>query len=278
MKRGLGKGLATLLAEESDVTKTGDGNLSEIAIKDICNNQDQPRKSFNNNTLLELTSSIKQKGVLQPIIVTKISNHKYQIIAGERRFLAAKLAGLAFIPAIVRKLEAKEAAEIAIIENVQRDDLNIMEEARAYQKLIDLYKYSQQEVAEKVGKSRSHITNILRLNNLESEIQQMLSSGKITMGHARCLIGIANAINIAKQVIERQLNVRQTEQLVARLDNAKPKIKREVNEATIEVINLLGKHLQADIEVRAKKKGGMISINYLSEEHLKEIVEKIYYD
>lgn len=277
MKRGLGKGLASLIAEEGE---TKEQNTQEISISKISPNSEQPRKVFNSGTLQELAASIKQKGVLQPIIVNKIDNERYKIIAGERRYIAAKLAGLNSIPVIVKELDDKNIAEISIIENVQREDLNVIEEARAYQKLIKQFDYSQQEIADKVSKSRSHVTNLLRLTSLEEKVQQMLQHGELSMGHARCLVGIDNAVEIANEIVSKQLSVRQTEQLIAKINKKPSKVKKSDNISDNVKLNIeqLGKHLHTSVTINAKKKGGVMNINYQSEEHLKEIIEKIYYD
>ena len=211
--QALGRGLSYLLKEE--VMPVGTiKDQDNIDIDLIEANENQPRKHFNQNKIVELANSIMSYGLLQPIIVTRQDNGKYKIVAGERRFRACKIASLKQIPVIIKKLSDKEIVEIALIENIQRQELTAIEEAETLQTLIDEYNYSNTEIGFAIGKSRSYVSNLLRLNTLPKEIKTMINAGQLSAGHARCLIGLENAEDIAAKVIANDLNVRQTEELV----------------------------------------------------------------
>ena len=211
IKKGLGRGLSSLIGETKVETKT-----NKLLLSDIIQNKFQPRKNFDEENLDDLTNSIKERGVIQPIIVRKSTteNSKFEIIAGERRWLAARKAGLHDIPVVVTEADDLKSLEFAIIENVQRHDLNPLEEAQGYKRLIDEFSYDQEKVSKFIGKSRSYITNTLRLLNLPSEILQFIEQKKISAGHAKILVGLENALFIANKVIEKKLSVRQTENFV----------------------------------------------------------------
>ncbi len=227
--RGLGKGLSALMADSySQVTeevfareekRESPTQKLTLPLMKIRSGKYQPREYFNETALSELANSIRKNGVMQPIIVRNIAEDGYEIIAGERRWRAAKIAGLDEIPVIIRELSDEQALEIAIVENVQREDLHPLEEANGYQKLIDEFGYTQENIADTVNKSRSHIANLLRLLTLPKEIQDLLTENKISMGHARALIGVEIASEIVKEIIRRGLNVRQTEKLVNQSKN-----------------------------------------------------------
>ena len=211
IKKGLGRGLSSLIGETKVETKT-----NKLLLSDIIQNKFQPRKNFDEENLDDLTNSIKERGVIQPIIVRKSAteNSKFEIIAGERRWLAARKAGLHDIPVVVTEADDLKSLEFAIIENVQRHDLNPLEEAQGYKRLIDEFSYDQEKVSKFIGKSRSYITNTLRLLNLPSEILQFIEQKKISAGHAKILVGLENALFIANKIIEKKLSVRQTENFV----------------------------------------------------------------
>jgi ParB family chromosome partitioning protein len=218
---GLGRGLSALL-EEAQAPPPADGpGVARLAIADIAANPAQPRRRFTPEAMDELIASVRAHGVLQPILVRPVSGGRYEIIAGERRWRAAQAAGLHEMPAVVRELDDRTAFEIALIENIQRSDLNAIEEARGYRRLIEDYQHTQQVLATIVGKSRSHITNLLRLLDLPDPIQTMVEDGALSMGHARALIGAANPEALARRIVAEGLSVRATEQLAAN-DRTKP--------------------------------------------------------
>ena len=211
IKKGLGRGLSSLIGETKIESKT-----NKLSLSDIVPNKFQPRKNFNEENLDDLTNSIKERGVIQPIIVRKSSSDssQYEIIAGERRWLAARKAGLHDIPVVVTEADDLKSLEFAIVENVQRHDLNPLEEAQGYKRLIDEFNYDQEKVSKFIGKSRSYITNSLRLLNLPKEVLDFVETKKITAGHAKILVGLDNASFIANKIIEKKLSVRQSENFV----------------------------------------------------------------
>ena len=210
-KKRLGRGLSSLIGDSS--TKT---NTTKLSINDLTRNKFQPRKTFNKQNLEELTNSIKERGVIQPIVVrpNKSSSGKYEIIAGERRWLASQNAGLHEIPVVILDVDDERSLEFAIIENVQRQDLNSIEEAQGYQKLIDEFNYNQEKLSKFIGKSRSYITNSLRLLSLPDDVVNLVAQGSLSSGHARSLVGLENAADLAKKIVEKKLSVRQVETLV----------------------------------------------------------------
>ena len=211
IKKGLGRGLSSLIGE----TKT-EININKLSISDLVSNKFQPRKFFDEDNLLDLTNSIKERGIIQPIIVRKSSddNSRYEIIAGERRWLAAQKAGLHEVPVVITEADDLKSLEFAIVENVQRKDLNPIEEAESYKKLIDDFSYDQEKVSKFIGKSRSHIANFLRLLSLPREVLNFIKNNELTVGHAKILVGLENALFVAKKIIEKKLSVRQAENLV----------------------------------------------------------------
>ena len=216
LKKGLGKGLSSLLGDTKSKT-----NITKLKIYDVKRNRLQLRKVFNKESLEELTNSIKERGVIQPIIVRKDKSlvGKFEIIAGERRWLASQNAGLHEIPVVILDVDDEKTLEFAIVENVQRQDLNAIEEAQGYQRLIDEFSYNQEKLAKFIGKSRSYIANSLRLLSLPKDVILYVESEKISAGHARSLIGLPNATQIAKKIAENKLSVRQSENLVRALRN-----------------------------------------------------------
>jgi len=210
IKKGLGRGLSSLIGE----TKA-EININKVSISDLVSNKFQPRKTFDEESLQDLTNSIKERGIIQPIIVRKSNNSsKYEIIAGERRWLAAQKAGLHEIPVVITNVDDLKSLEFAIVENVQRNDLNAIEEARGYQRLIEEFSYDQEKVARFIGKSRSHIANFLRLLSLPAGVLKLIEKKKLTPGHAKILVGLDNAEFVANKIVEKNLSVRQAENFV----------------------------------------------------------------
>ena len=211
IKKGLGRGLSSLIGDNKV-----NSNVNKLAVSDLVRNKLQPRKIFDQENLEELTNSIKERGVIQPIIARNSQDHtdKYEIIAGERRWIAAQNAGLHEVPVVITAADDLKSLEFAIVENVQRHDLNSIEEANGYQKLIDQFEYDQEKVAKFIGKSRSHISNCLRLLTLPKEVIELIEKNKLSQGHAKVLVGLENALFIAKKIIDKKLSVRQTENLV----------------------------------------------------------------
>ena len=211
IKRGLGRGLSSLIGDSKIET-----NINKLSISDLVRNKNQPRKLFDKDSLEGLTNSIKERGIIQPIIVRRSQDQSgmYEIIAGERRWLAAQNAGLHEVPVVITEADDLKSLEFAIVENVQRHDLNAIEEAEGYQRLIDDFLYDQDKVAKFIGKSRSHISNCLRLLSLPNEVIDLIQNNKLSQGHAKVLVGLENAFFLAKKIIEKKLSVRQAENLV----------------------------------------------------------------
>jgi len=211
IKKGLGRGLSSLIGESKKET-----SINKLSISDLVSNKFQPRKIFDEESLENLTNSIKEKGIIQPIIVRKSSddNFKYEIIAGERRWLAAQKAGLHEVPVVITDVDDLKSLEFAIIENVQRNDLNAIEEANGYQSLIDEFSYDQEKVAKFIGKSRSHIANYLRLLTLPESVLKLIEIKKLSPGHAKILVGLNNSEFVATKIVEKNLSVRQAENFV----------------------------------------------------------------
>ena len=274
IKKGLGRGLSSLIGETKVEKRT-----NKLLLSEIVPNKYQPRKNFDEENLNDLTKSIKERGVIQPIIVRKSSseNLKYEIIAGERRWLAAKKAALHEIPVVVTEADDLKSLEFAIVENVQRHDLNPLEEAQGYKRLIDEFSYDQEKVSKFIGKSRSYITNSLRLLNLPQQVIRLVEEKKITAGHAKILVNLQNAEFIANKIIEKKLSVRQTESFVKIFKNKKnsgsqklkdPNIK-ELEDSIIEKIGL-------NVSIKNNKLNkGTISFSYKDMHQLNKIIEII---
>ena len=271
----LGMGLGALLSTN---TNNGNQGVKKINISQIIPNPSQPRKNFIENELKELSLSIKNQGLIQPIIVRPVDDGQYQIIAGERRWRAAQIAQLDNIPAIIKTLSDDDALEIAIIENVQRSNLNPIDEAAGYQRLIDIYNYTQEDLAQVIGKSRSYIANILRLNNLPTKVKDYLSEGLLTIGHARALISLENAENLADMIVSKGLSVRQIEQLVKNPVGSQKQSKRssikDKNLSSLE--QLMTDAIGLKVQIHAKDaKSGKVVVNYTSDQHLELIKNKL---
>lgn len=274
--RGLGRGLSSLLKEElAPVEITKASNL--ISLDLIEPNEDQPRKFFDENKIKELSSSILNHGLVQPIVVSKKKFGKYKIVAGERRYRACKLAGLTEVPVIEKNLTEKEILEVALIENIQRQELTAIEESEGFKKLMDEYGYSQVELASAVGKSRSHVANLLRLNQLPIAIKNMINEGHLNMGHARCLIGIENAEELANKIISEDLTVRQVEELVNEKKNRKNRKEKiednNDNEDLLILCKSLSEKFGVKVVVNNSSNNGKITFHYSSPEELDSILE-----
>ena len=272
IKKGLGRGLSSLIGETRVEDKTNNLSLSEIIP-----NKFQPRKNFDENSLEDLTNSIKERGVIQPIIVRKSSSGdaKFEIIAGERRWLAARKAGLHNIPVVVTDADDLKSLEFAIVENVQRHDLNPLEEAQGYQRLIDEFNYDQEKVSKFIGKSRSYITNSLRILNLPKDVLQLIEEKKLSAGHAKILVGLNNASFVASKIIEKKLSVRQSENFVKLFKTKKnTQSKRDTNVLSLEnsIIEKIG--LKVQIKNKSNNKGSIV-IEYKDLDQLNKIIEII---
>jgi ParB family chromosome partitioning protein len=272
IKKGLGRGLSSLIGETKvEVQK------NQLPISDLTSNKYQPRKNFDETNLEDLTNSIKERGVIQPIIVRKSNNQnsKFEIIAGERRWLAAQRAGLHKVPVVVTEADDLKSLEFAIIENVQRHDLNPLEEARGYKRLIDEFSYDQDKVSKFIGKSRSYITNSLRLLTLPNDVIKLIEYQKLTSGHAKILVGLENAIFVANKIIEKKLSVRQAENFVKIFkERKKSKSTKDTNIIALElsISNKIG--LNVDIRNNKRNKGS-ISFEYKNLDQLNKIIETI---
>ncbi len=274
IKKGLGRGLSSLIGETRVESKTNKLSLSEIIP-----NKFQPRKDFDEENLTDLTNSIKERGVIQPIIVRKSNtdNSKFEIIAGERRWLAAQKAGLHDIPVVVTEADDLKSLEFAIVENVQRHDLNPLEEAQGYKRLIDEFAYDQEKVSRFIGKSRSYITNSLRLLNLPNEVLKLVEEKKITAGHAKILVGLENAFFIANKIIEKKLSVRQAETFVKIFKSKNKSITRSPNDPNIKNLeDSISEKIGLNVFIRNKKNNkGTISFSYHDLDQLNKIIDII---
>ena len=273
IKKGLGRGLSSLIGETKVETQK-----NKLSIGDLVPNKYQPRKIFDEENLNDLTNSIKERGILQPIIVRKSNdnNSKYEIIAGERRWLAAQKAGLHNVPVVVTEADDLKSLEFAIVENVQRHDLNPLEEAQGYKRLIDEFSYDQDKVSKFIGKSRSHITNSLRLLTLPLEVIKLIETQKLTAGHAKILVGLENALFVANKIIEKKLSVRQAESFVRIFKTKRQKLKvvKDINIKDLEgsVSNKIG--LNVSINNNKNNKGKII-IEYKGLDQLNKIIDII---
>ncbi|OGX12609.1 MAG: hypothetical protein A2351_01860 [Omnitrophica bacterium RIFOXYB12_FULL_50_7] len=270
------------VASEATVLPAKDAAFQLIPVSLIAPNADQPRKTFNTETIEELANSIREKGVLQPIIVKKTSEEKFEIICGERRFRAAALCGLTEVPAIIKDIAGEDFLEWALIENIQREDLNPIEEAEAYQRLVEERMISQEEVAKRVGKNRVTVTNTLRLLRLPLEVKQYLADGRLSAGHARALLGLLSPEHqrqMAKRIVEENLSVRQVEAIVNRSNAHKRKAKSarhlsaEIVDLETRLTHFLG--TQAKIYPRKNQKEGRVEIQYFSLDDLDRVLQKI---
>ena len=268
----LGMGLSALLSTKKD----NSDNLITLNISQIHPNKEQPRKKFNQEELKELASSIKSQGLLQPIIVRSLNDDSYEIIAGERRWRAAQTAGFHQIECIVRDFDENKMFEAALIENIQRENLNVIEEAKAYSKLLNEKNTTNEELAKITGKSPSHVSNILRLLDLENEIQEMVINGELSMGHARALIGVPNALQKAKEIIEKKLSVRETE-------NQTSKYKKQKKQTNIKDPNIVDLEkelsdkigLKTSIHFNEGGSSGSLTLYYSDLNQLDDIMKRL---
>ncbi len=273
VKKGLGRGLSSLIGE----TKV-EPQKNQLSISELVPNRYQPRKIFDETNLEDLTNSIKERGMIQPIIVreSNVDKSKFEIIAGERRWLAAQRAGLHNVPVVVTEADDLKSLEFAIVENVQRNDLNPLEEAQGYKRLIDEFSYDQEKVSKFIGKSRSHITNSLRLLTLPDDVIKLIESQKLTAGHAKILVGLSNASFVASKIIEKKLSVRQAENFVKIFKNKKIKSSKTKDSNIIalelSISNKIG--LNVDIQNNIKNKG-RISFEYKDIDQLNKIIDII---
>ena len=273
LKKGLGRGLSSLLGDTQKKVET-----NKIPIKDLSRNKFQPRKNFNKESLEELTNSIREQGVIQPIIVrpNKTNDGKYEIIAGERRWLASQNAGLHEIPVVILDVDDNKSLEFAIVENVQRQDLNPIEEAKSYQRLINDFNYNQEKLSKFIGKSRSYIANSLRLLGLPEEVLGMLVSGSLSAGHARTLIGLNNASEIGKKIIKRKLSVRQSEALVRQFKDKKFKLVYKKDSNILDLQKDLEEKTGLSVSINNKKNNyGTISFEYRDLDQLDKLINTI---
>lgn len=281
-KRGLGKGLDALFEVTApppeDLAAEKEG-LVQLAIGEVEPNPNQPRKNFNEAQLNELADSIREHGLLQPIVVTKAENGFYQIVAGERRWRASRKAGLRTIPALVKQLDAKEVMELALIENLQREDLNPIEEALGYKQLMESYQLTQEEISQRVGKSRSGVANALRLLNLSPAVQKFLENGKLSGGHARCVLAVEDKELqqvFAEKIIKEGLSVREAEKLAKRLQaEKKQKPEKKVNYERIELEERLSGLAGTKVRITEGKNKGKIEIEYYGNDEYSRIVSAL---
>ena len=276
IKKGLGRGLSSLIGE----TKA-EININKVSISDLISNKFQPRKTFDEESLQDLTNSIKERGIIQPIIVRKSSgdDSKYEIIAGERRWLSAQKAGLHEVPVVITNIDDLKSLEFAIVENVQRNDLNAIEEARGYQRLIEEFSYDQEKVAQFIGKSRSHITNSLRLLNLPEAVLKLIETQKLTPGHAKILVGLDNAEFVANKIIEKNLSVRQSESFVKIFKTKKRSLKpsKDTNLQALE--NSIREKIGLNVLIKNKKNNsGSLLLEYKDLDQLNKIIEIIKFN
>ena len=273
IKKGLGRGLSSLIGETKVEQKT-----NKLSLSDIVPNRYQPRKNFEEEHLDDLTNSIKERGVIQPIIVRKSNSvrSKYEIIAGERRWLAASKAGLHEIPVVVTEADDLKSLEFAIVENVQRHDLNPLEEAQGYKRLIDEFSYDQEKVSKFIGKSRSYITNSLRLLNLPTEVLRFVEEKKITTGHAKILVGLDNALFVATKIIEKKLSVRQAENFVKIFKTKKSGTTKLRDSNIVSLESSVSSKIGLKVNIQNKKNNkGKISFEYRDLDQLNKIIDII---
>ena len=273
LKKGLGRGLSSLLGDSSKKI-----DVNKVSIKDLTRNKLQPRKHFDKESLVELTNSIKEQGVIQPIVVrpNKLLEGKYEIIAGERRWLASQNAGLHEIPVVILNVDDVKSLEFAIVENIQRQDLNSIEEARGYRRLVDDFNYNQEKLSQFISKSRSYIANSLRLLSLPEDVLLMVERGNLSAGHARTLIGLNNSVDIAKKIIQKKLSVRQSEILVKQFRDKKFKLISKKDSNVLDLQKDLEEKTGLNVSINNKKNNsGIISFEYRDLNQLDKLINVI---
>ncbi len=271
IKKGLGRGLSSLIGETKVETQK-----NQLPIASLIPNKYQPRKNFDETNLEDLTNSIKERGIIQPIIVRQSTGDKYEIIAGERRWLAAQRAGLHNVPVVITEADDLKSLEFAIVENVQRHDLNPVEEAQGYKRLIDEFSYDQEKVSKFIAKSRSHITNSLRLLTLPDEVIKMIEQQKLSAGHAKILVGLNNASFVANKILEKKLSVRQSENFVKIFKSKKYRIKIQKDVNIVDLENSLSEKIGLTVIIKSNKRNkGTITFSFKEIEQLNKIIEII---
>ena len=273
IKKGLGRGLSSLIGEAKVEPQT-----NKLRVSDLIPNKYQPRKIFDENNLIDLTNSIKERGMIQPIIVRKSndSEGKFEIIAGERRWLAAQRAGLHNVPVVITEADDLKSLEFAIVENVQRHDLNPLEEAQGYKRLIDEFSYDQEKVSKFIGKSRSHITNSLRLLTLPKDVIKLIETQKLTVGHSKILVGLENASFVASKIIEKKLSVRQAENFVKIFKNKRQKSSKSKDTNIIALELSISNKIGLNVDIKNNKRNkGKISFEYKDLDQLNKIIDII---
>ena len=271
----LGMGLGALLSTTNNKNETNN-NVQKINISQIVPNPLQPRKNFKNEELKELSSSIKNQGLIQPIIVKPTDDNQFQIIAGERRWRACQLNGMHEVDCVIKDLDETSVLEAALIENIQREDLNVIEEANAYKGLINIKNINNDSLAKLIGKSPSHVSNILRLLELDKKIQEMVINGDLSMGHARALIGVPDAINKANEIVEKKLSVRQTEKITSEFkNNKKNKIEKDPNITDLEkeLSDKIG--LRTSIQFNENGSSGSLTLYYSDLNQLDDLMKRL---
>ena len=273
LKKGLGRGLSSLLGDTKKKVET-----NKLPIKDLLRNKFQPRKTFNKESLDDLTNTIKEQGVIQPILVRpdKTNDDKYEIIAGERRWLASQNAGLHEVPVVILDVDDVKSLEFAIVENVQRQDLNPIEEAKGYQRLVDDFNYNQDKLSKFIGKSRSYIANSLRLLGLPEDVLVMVETGSLSAGHGRTLVGLNNASEIAKKIIQKKLSVRQSEVLVRQFRDKKFKLVHKKDSNILDLQRDLEEKTGLSVSINNKKNNsGTIMFEYRDLDQLDKLIDTI---
>ena len=271
-KKKLGMGLGALLSANTKNTN----NINKIDISKISPNKQQPRKNFEEKEIKELSNSIKNQGLIQPIVVREIENNEYEIIAGERRWRACQLAGLHSVECVVMSISEESVYELALVENIQRQNLNVVEEAKAYKNLIRINNLKNEDLAKKLGKSSSHISNLIRILELDDEIHQMIIEGKISMGHARALIGVPNAVERAKEIFEKKLSVRDVEKSTSKYKQTRKKqTEKDPNIADLEkeLSDKIG--LKTEIQFNDNGSSGSLKLYYSDLNQLDEIMKRL---
>ncbi|WGS86074.1 ParB/RepB/Spo0J family partition protein [Methylomonas sp. UP202] len=279
-KRGLGRGLSELLGDVVSPPASAEKpqDVQKLPIEFLQRGKYQPRRDMDPEKLKELSDSIAAQGIIQPIVVRKTDGDKYEIIAGERRWRAAQLAELAEVPVIVKDIDDRSVMAVALIENIQREDLNALEEAEALHRLLDEFELTHQQIAESVGKSRTTVTNLLRLLDLAGEVKTMLARGRLEMGHARALLGLdeAEQVEIANKAVKQHLTVRAVEKLVRELHGEKPAVAKKADPDTLRLQRELSERTGAKVEINHQSNGkGKLVINYSSLEELEGIIGRI---
>ena len=273
IKKGLGRGLSSLIGE----TKI-ESQKNKLGISEIVPNKYQPRKNFDEENLNDLVNSIRERGIIQPIIVRKSEDQisKFEIIAGERRWLAAQKAGLHEVPVVITEADDLKSLEFAIVENVQRHDLNALEEAQGYQRLINEFSYDQEKVSKFIGKSRSHIANCLRILSLPEDVLKLIENKKLSAGHAKILVGLENAIFVSNKIIEKKLSVRQSENFVKIFKKSKNKISKFKDSNIQDLEKILSEKIGLNVLIKNNRRNkGTITFFYKELDQLNKIIEII---